>query len=100
MINNTVTRNLSEILRPSLGLGGYEYEGPCRDFRYVRQRHGDEILEQAFYGGLDFPASLVREFRYSVKETLAGILKVLKEHSTEEQYDIVDDIPQGFSVVE
>jgi hypothetical protein len=94
MKNNT--RSLTEISRPAIGEGGYPFTGSCRTFRIVRHRNGDEIIEETFQGDPDHaPSRKVREDRWKVSETFANLRNILADHNCE----LVDDIPQGFSVV-
>jgi len=90
------TRSLTEISRPTIGEGGYPFTGSCRTFRIVRHRNGDEIVEETFQGDPDHaPSCKIREDRWLVSKTFENLRGILEEHDCE----LIDDIPQGFSVV-
>jgi hypothetical protein len=93
---NKQTRSLTEISRPTLGQGGYPFTGSSMDFKVIRHRSGDEIIEETFSGDPNHaPSSKVREYRWKVSETFSNLESVLSEHNCE----LIDDIPQGFSWV-
>jgi hypothetical protein len=92
-----ITRSLLEISRPEIGEGGYPFTGSHGTFRVVRHRNGDEIIEQTFQGDPHrAPSCKIREDRWLVSETFANLCDILAEHNCE----LIDDIPQGFSVVQ